>query len=122
MPERDQCPHRPIERRQMIALQPARWRRWSVRFTAQIGQATHGEADNVRRFVMTVGPGAAKTRDGRHDEMRIAGAQMPDTEPQAIEIAGRKGFHEGIGSRQESVQERLTSGCLKVQVTLRLFV
>ena len=66
-------------------------------------------------LVLTVGPGAAKTRDGRHDEMRIEGAQMPDTEPQAIEIAGRKGFHEGIGSRQESVQERLTSGCLKVQ-------
>ena len=47
---------------------------------------------------------------------------MPETEPQAIEIAGRKGFHEGIGSRQESVQERLTSGCRKFRVILRLFV
>ena len=74
MPERDQCPHRPVERRQMIALQPARWRRWTVRFPAEIGQATHGEADNVRRLVMTVGPGAAKTRDGRHDETRMEGA------------------------------------------------
>jgi hypothetical protein len=115
MPERNQCPHRPIERRQMIALQPARWRRWTVWFTAQIGQATHGEADNIRRLVMTIGPGAAKTRDGRHDEMRMAGAQMPKTEPQTVEIPGRKGFHEGIGGCQESVQERLTSGGLQVQ-------
>jgi hypothetical protein len=64
---------------------------------------------------MTVGSGAAKTRDGRHDETRIAGVQMPETEAQAIEIPGRKGFHKGIGSRQESVQERLTSGRRKVQ-------
>ena len=34
MPERDQGPRRPIERRQMIALQPARRRRRTVRFTA----------------------------------------------------------------------------------------
>ena len=34
MPEGDECPHCPIERRQMIALQPARWRWWTVRFTA----------------------------------------------------------------------------------------
>src|SRR5262249_52587676 len=99
----------------MIALQPARGRRWTIRFTAQIGQATHGEADNVWRSVMTVGSGTAKTSDGRHDEMRMEGTQMLETEPQVIEISGRKGFYEGIGSRQESVQERLTSGSLKVQ-------
>src|SRR5262245_37463155 len=64
---------------------------------------------------MTVGPGATKTRDGRHDETRMEGVQMPETEPQTIEIARREGFHEGIGSRQESMQERLTSGCRKVQ-------
>jgi hypothetical protein len=40
---------------------------------------------------------------------------MPETEPQVIEIPGREGFHKGIGSRQESVQERLTSGGLQVQ-------
>src|SRR5262249_34986592 len=115
MPECDQCPHRSIERRQMIALQPARWRRWTVRFTAQIGQATHGEADNVRRLVMAVWPGAAKTRDGRHDETRMASVQMPETEPQVIEIPGRKGFNEGIGSHQEFVEEHLTSRGLQVQ-------
>src|SRR5438132_9378042 len=40
---------------------------------------------------------------------------MAETEPQALEIPGRKGFNEGIGSHHESVQERLTSGCLQVQ-------
>src|SRR4029450_9431536 len=99
----------------MIALQPPRWRRWTVRFTAQIGQATHGEADNVRRLVMTAGPGAAKTRDGRHDETRMAGGEMPDTEAQAIEIPGRKGFNKGVGGHQESVEERLASRGLQVQ-------
>src|SRR5262245_58469452 len=99
----------------MIALQPARWCRWTVRFTAQIGQAAHGEADKVRRLVMTVGPGAAKTRDGGHDETRMAGLQMLETEPQAIEIPGRKGFNEGIGGHQESVEERLTRRGLQVQ-------
>src|SRR5215467_2136830 len=64
---------------------------------------------------MAVGSGAAKTRDGRHDEVRMEGAQMLETESQAIEISGRKGFHEGIGSRQEPVKERLTSRGLKVQ-------
>src|SRR4029453_4169514 len=64
---------------------------------------------------MTVGSGAAKTRDGRHDETRIAGVQIPETEPQAIEIPGRKGFHEGVGGRQGAIQERLTSGRRKVR-------
>src|SRR5207247_1036235 len=43
------------------------------------------------------------------------GAQMPETEPQAIEIPGRKGFNEGVSSHQKSVQERLTSRGLQVQ-------
>src|SRR5262249_3504189 len=64
---------------------------------------------------MTVGPSTAKTRDGRHDETRMAGSQMLKTKPQAIEIPGWKGFNEGIGGQQESVQEHLARRRLKVQ-------
>jgi hypothetical protein len=40
---------------------------------------------------------------------------MPETEPQAIEIPGRKGFNKGVGGHQESVEERLASRGLQVQ-------